>query len=286
MTRKEAVFNVINPLTKAGYTDDSRIDPDYVGFLIDKYRAKEIRDSYNRHPMVDPIWLQDMGIMDMTDVNYADDKTFSFLNCKLAKVTLPPTVSFYNALASENNLGVFSIRAVSGRQEYFYRSYPKFLDILQELPATHTLTKFSYYTKVLNAIYAKNADGSTPKKIHPILILEKPLDGYVLTTENVSVLTIGTIYEVVSGQIIHNLIPYNSGDTFTAVTKLFTGTGLVQYVNQKRRMTNNDPYPFSEAQMDIVIMKILTQEYGIEATKAADLRNDSQDSTKAVDAAK
>lgn len=284
MTRTEAVYNVINPLTKAGYTDDSRIDPDYVGFLIDKYRAKEIRDSYNRHPMIDPIWLQDYGVVDFTEVNYADDKTFTFLDCKLAKATLPPVVSFYNAMASMNNLGVFSVRAVSGKQEYFFKAYAKFLDVLQDLPANHPLSKFSYYTKIGNAIYAKGTGDNVPTKLRPILILEKPLDGYVLTTENVTSLTIGTVYEVVEGQIIHNTIAYNKGDLFTAITKLFTGNGLVQYQNQKRRMTNTDPYPFSPAQMDIVVMKILTQEYGIEATKIADLRNDSQDSTKAINA--
>lgn len=284
MNRSEAIFDIINILTKAGYTDDSRLDPDYIGYKIDEKRAKEIRDSYNRHPMIDPIWLQDIGIVDFTEVNYADDKIFEFLDCKLAKATFPPVVSFYNALSAETNLGVFSLRSVSSREEFHFKPYSKFLDIGTDLPEHHPLKKFSYYTKVLNAIYALSKDGSTPEKLHPILILERPLDGYVLTTENVISLTIGTQYEVISGQIIHNLIPYNAGDVFTATTKLFTGTGTVQYKNQKRKMTNNDPYPFSPAQMDIVIMKLLTQEYGIEATKIADIRNDSTDSTKALNA--
>ncbi len=286
MTRQEAIFSVIEVLTKAGYTDDSRIDPDYVGFKIDEKRAKEIRDSYNRQSSIDPIWLQDYGITDFAEVNFADDKSFTHLDCKLAKATLPPVVSFTNGLAAMNNLGIYSLRSVSSREEYFFKAHSKFLDILNDFPSHHPMRKYAYYTKLHNAIYAKSSNDITPQKLHPILILEKPLDGYVLTTENVSSLTVGVEYEVVNGQIMHNGVPYNKGDVFTAITKLFTGSGLVQYKNQKRRMTNNDEYPFSTSQLEIIIMKLLTQEYGLEASKIADLRNDSQDSTNAADIAK
>ncbi len=286
MTRNEGVFDIINILTKAEYTDDSRLDPDYIGYKIDEKRAKEIRDSYNRNPLIDPIWLQDYGIVDMTEINRADDKSFSNLELNLAKVTLPPVVSFYNGLAAENNLGVFSLRSVSSNEEFFFKSYPKLLDILNDFPSYHPMRQFAYYTKLHNAIYAIGKKCNIPDKLHPILILERPLDGYVLTTENVTTLTIGAQYDVVEGQIIHNAIPYQKGETFTAVTKLFTGSGEVQYRNQKRRMTGDDPYPFSPAQMEVVILKLLTQEYGIEATKISDLRNDSQDSTRSADIAK
>ena len=113
-----------------------------------------------------------------------------------------------------------------------------------------------------------------------MLILENPLDGFVFTTENVTALEVGVSYIVMSDQITHNSTIYNSGDTFTAVNTTFTGTGKVQYSNQKRPMRNSDPYPFSKSQMEIVIMKILTQEYGIEASRVAEIRNNSQDELK------
>lgn len=278
MTRYEAIFDIITILTKANFTDDSRLDPDYIGYLVDEKRAKEIRDSYNRNPLIDPIWLQDYGVFDLTAVNYADDKSFDFLKCKMAKATLPPVVSFQNGLASANNLGVYSLRSVSGSEEFHFKQHSKLIEVIQDVPATHVLRKFSYYTKLQNAIYAVSGDGNAyPKKLRAILILENPLDGYVLTTENVTTLEIGEQFEVSVNQITHNGVVYSPGSIFTAVSETFTGSGIVQWVNQKRPMTNDDPYPFSKSQMEVVILKILTQEYQIEATKITDIRNNSQD---------
>lgn len=283
MTRQESIFDIITILTKASFTDDSRLDPDYIGYKIDEKRAKEIRDSYNRNQLIDPIWIQDYGVFDTTKVNYADDKTFSFLDCHLAKATLPPTVSFNNGLAGINNLGDYSFRSISGTEEYFFKQNSKLMEILNDLPSSHPLRKFAYYSRVGNARYfvSKNKE-VVPEKLRAMLILENPLDGYVLTTENVTSLTIGTSYTVVFDQIIHNSIPYNIGDTFTAVNATFTGLGKVQYVNQKRAMTNSDPYPFSKSQMEVVILKLLTQEYGIEASRVAEIRNNSQDELKVL----
>jgi hypothetical protein len=283
MTRQEIIFDIIMILTKAGFTDDSRLEPDYIGYKIDEKRAKEIRDSYNRNSLIDPMWLQDYGVIDFTEVNYADDKSFSFLDCKLAKATLPAVISFQNSLSSANNLGVYSLRSLSGREEYFFEEHSKLMDILTDLPTSDPLRKFSYYTKIHNAIYAVSKDqDKVPEKLRAILILERPLEGYFLTTENVTVLIVGTLYEVVAGQIIHNSIPYNEGQSFTAVDESFTGTGLVQYKNQKRPLNNEDPYPFSASQMEVVILKLLTQEYGIEATRIAEIRNNSQDELKVL----
>ncbi len=270
-------------LTKASFTDDSRLEPDYIGYKIDEKRAKEIRDSYNRNPIIDPIWLQDYGIVDTTKVNYADDKTFTNLTCQLAKVTLPPVVSFYNGMASQSNLGIYSLRSVSSSEEFFFRQHSKFIEIINDLGETHPLRRFAYYTKLQNAIYAKSAnDKIVPEKLHPILILERPLDGFVLTTENVTTLTTGTSYTVSQGQIVHNGIAYSIGQVFIAVNTTFTGSGKVQYTNWKRPMTNDDEYPFSPSQMEVVILKLLTQEYGIEASRISEIRNNSQDELKVI----
>src|SRR3990172_8526812 len=224
MTRSEGVFDVITILTKASFTDDSRLDPDYIGYKIDEKRAKEIRDSYNRNQLIDPIWIQDYGAFDTTQVNYADDKTFTFFDCHLAKATLPATVSFNNGLAGINNLGDYSFRSISGTEEYFFKQNSKLMEILNDLPIGHPLRKFAYYSRVGNARYfvSKNKE-VVPEKLRAMLILENPLDGFVLTTENVTTLTVGTSYTVVFDQIIHNSVPYNIGDTFTAVSATFTG---------------------------------------------------------------
>ena len=45
-------------------------------------------------------------------------------------------------------------------------------------------------------------------------------------------------------------------------------------------MTNEDEYPLSNSQMEIVILKILTQEFKIEEQQVIDYRNDSKDTSK------
>lgn len=283
MTRSEIIFDIIMILTKAGFTDDSRLDPDYIGYKVDEKRAKEIRDSYNRNSLIDPMWLQDYGVFDLTAVNYADDKTFSFLDCKIGKATFPATISFQNGLASANNLGVHSIRSLSAREEYFFEQHSRLMEILTDLPESDPLRKFGYYTKIHNAIYAISKDKSViPEKLRAILILERPLEGFFLTTENVTILEVGVQYDVITGMIVHNSVNYLAGSVFTAVNTTFTGTGTVQYKNQKRAMRNSDPYPFSASQMEVVIMKLLTQEYGIEASRIAEIRNNSQDELKVM----
>lgn len=282
MSREEIIFDIIMILTKAGFTDDSRLEPDYIGYKIDEKRAKEIRDSYNRNSLIDPMWLQDYGVFDLTDVNYADDKTFTFLDCKLAKATFPAVISFQNSLASANNLGIYSIRSISGREEYFFKQHSKLMEMLTDLPASDPLMKFSYYTKIHNGVYAKSKDGKPPEKLRAILIQERPMEGYVITSENVTELEVGVQYEVVSDMIVHNSVNYVTGSVFTAVNETFTGTGNVQYKNQKRAMRVSDPYPFSSSQMEVVIMKLLTQEYGIEASKISEIRNNSQDEFKTL----
>lgn len=283
MTREEATFDIITILTKASFTDDSRLDPTYIGYKIDEKRAKEIRDSYNRHQLIDPIWIQDYGVFDTTEVNYADDKTFTFLDCKLAKATLPPTVSFYNGLASANNLGDYSFRSISGTEEYFFKQSSKLMELLTDMPKNHPLRKFAYYSKVGNARYfvSKNQN-VVPEKLRAQLILENPLDGFVFTTENVTTLEVGVSYTVMSDQIMHDSVLYNVGSTFVATSTTFTGAGKVQYLNQKRPMRNSDPYPFSKSQMEILIIKLLTQEYGLEANRVAEIRNNSQDELKVI----
>ena len=98
MTRKEAIDYIIEILTKSGYTDDSRIDEDFIGFLIDKKREKIIRDSYSRNGSIDPSWLQDLGMVNVTEVSYNDDKTLPICDCTFGKVTLPTTVSLKKIL--------------------------------------------------------------------------------------------------------------------------------------------------------------------------------------------
>lgn len=276
MTRREAIYDIITILRKFGYSDDDALDEDYIGFKIDEKRAKEIRDSYNRNPKIDPIWIQDFGIFDLTEVNTADDKTLAFLNCTMFKSTLPPTIAFSNSMTNTNNLGLYGIFSADLSNEYYYQNFSEYVMRMKKLSEGHPAHLYKYYTHVGRAIF------STAPKMRALLILERPLDGFVLQTENVASgdLTQGDTFEVIVGQIVHAGTTYSAGQTFVASTPIYTGTGTIQYLNQKRKMTDLDEYPFSNSQMEIVILKILTQEFKIEEAQVVDHRNNSQDVSK------
>lgn len=279
MTKREIVYDIITILKKGNYTDDNTLSEEYVGYKVDEKRAKEIRDTYKRNMLIDPIWLQDYGIVDVSEVNLADDKDFNNFACPIGKVTLPPVVSIESGLSAQGNLGVHTVRNVNSRGEIFYKPFGRLMEI-DSLSDGNVLKKYLYYTKIHNALYFLPYIA----KVRPIMILERPLDGYVISTEDVdpSGLVIGDSYTVVKGQIIHNSVAYNKGAVFTAVTTSYTGNGIVEHTNQKRRMTDLDEYPMGATMAEMVIIKILTQEYGIEKKQITDIRNNSQDTLKVL----
>lgn len=270
-SKREYIYDLKRILTRGGLTDESRLNNNHLGFLIDQRRAKEIRDSYKRNPVIEPIWLQDYGMVEFTPVTKEEDKSILACDCKFSKAVIPSVVSLMDPISNTSDLGVYSIRSSCGKFQFNQISADK-------LPLLHSdgiMSKFKYFTRVGNAIYL------TPvvKKARIFLILDSPLDGYVL--DNLYIpsgnLVVGTVYEVASGNITHNSVKYQIGQTFTAVSKVFTGLGKVQYNNQKRRMTIDDQYPMSHTMAEVVKMKILTQDFGFEATVVDDLKNDSQD---------
>ena len=279
MTRTELIFDALTILTQSGITDESRIDRDYLGYKIDQKRAKEIRDTYKRNPVIEPVWLQDFGIFTLSSVNKAEDRTISLCDCKFSKYVLPPVVMINDPLANVADIGTFSIRGVNGDFEYHYMTVTK----LNLLTSDNVLNNFKFYTKVGNAIYL------TPEalKARAILILESPLNGYVLDNSYIlsGSLVSGTIYEVASGAITYNSVIYHKAQTFTATsTATFTGSGKVVYQNQKRVMTNDDQYPMSQTMAEVVLMKLFTQDYGIEAKQIADIKNNAQDQLRVLTA--
>lgn len=279
MTRTELIFDCITILEAGNITDESRLDRDYIGYKIDQKRAKEIRDTYKRNPVIEPIWLQDYGIFTLSKVNKAEDRTISLCDCNFSKYVLPPVVMINDPLANVSDIGTFSIRSVNGDFEYQYMGVTK----MNLLTSDNVLNNFSFYTKVGNAIYL------TPEaqKARALLILERPLDGFVLDDSYVlsGNLVSGTLYEVASGAITYNAVIYHKAQTFTAnATSTFTGNGKVFLNNQKRQMTNDDEYPMSSTMAEVVLTKIWTIDFGIEAKQIADIREDKQDQFKVIHA--
>lgn len=278
MSRKELIWDVKIILEAGGITDESRLDEDYVGYKIDQKRSKEIRDTYKRNPVIEPIWLQDYGIFDLSLVNKAEDRAINICDCRFSKAVIPPVVSITDNLGNIPDIGTYSIRSSCGTHEFYYNNIAK----LSLVHPDSILKNFRYYTKVGNAIYL------TPEvnKARAILILDSPLDGFVLDNTYVPSGSIkaGTTYEVASGSINYNSVVLQKGNTFVGVTGVttFAGNGKVFLQNQKRRMTDDDQYPMSHTMAEVVLMKIFTQDYKIESGQVADLVNNSKDDLRVI----
>lgn len=173
MTREELVWDVKIILEAGKITDESRLDEDYIGFKIDQKRSKEIRDTYKRNPVIEPIWLQDYGIFDLSLVNKAEDRTITVCDCNFSKAVLPPVVSITDNLGNIPDIGTYSIRSSCGTHEFHYNNISK----LSLLTDCSILKNFKYYTKVGNAIYL------TPTNVFPFC---KETELYVILPDDTS----------------------------------------------------------------------------------------------------
>lgn len=273
-TRKEWIYAVKEILSGLNITDESRLDDDVIGFFIDTKRASQIRETFKRNPVIEPVWLQDYGVFQLTKVNKAEDRTISFCTCETAKATLPPVVSLTDNMSNLSNLGRFSIRSVCNTYEFNYINTQKLSLVTDE--STYGL--FKYFTEIGNSVYLL----PNVEKARGIFIFAHPLDAFVLdnTYKLSGELVTGTSYEVASGSVTHNSTIYSKGSTFTAASSTFTGSGKVWLSTQKRATTNDDEYPMSADMGEKVVVRVLTEDFGIEQRIIDDFKNNSKDDQK------
>ena len=269
MTGKEITYTIIDLLTRFGYTDDSRFDPDSINFLRDNARVQMIKQEFDRTKVVDPAWLQDLGFIQTTPVNFDDDSSIPYCDCALSKVTIPCNID----LRSPNTNVDSSLKVISSCGKFQY--YPYTLELLQQIPSGHPRSKFYYYVPVGNAVYINKV----VDKIRVIGVFEKPSEINDITTEYVMSgdLVVGTSYTVKKAQIVHNSLGYNVGQTFTAVNANYTGNGFVVPTSRTKAYTEDSPYPMTGDMARQLIIDILVKEFQIEESKISDVKNSSAD---------
>lgn len=252
-------------LSKSKITKGSRFEDLHLLYNVNKYRAKAIVEMYRSTGLINPSWVQDFGVVNFTKVKSVDDPAITNADCLYGKYTVPSIVGL------EGDKGVYRVASADKTKKYYPLSFDRFMSLQKDT----TRANWNYFTRVGNAIY-----------VHPYipqgnmqLIIDDPFQGFSINTENVvsGELTIGDSFTVISGSVTHNSIKYISGQSFTAVSATFTGSGIVQYTNKKRAMRLTDQYPMDHSLTEFVVMNLLTKEFAIEAKEVADIRNDSQD---------
>lgn len=267
MTQRELVSDILLVGQGLKLSRDTRFRNRHIAFLADKYRARGMREQYSRTPEIESIWVQPMGVLQTTPINSADDPIVAFTSKKLSKITLPPVV----ALPGE--MGVFRIASAANLKRYYYTEFNMMMNMIED----STEGKFQYYSKLLDSFYLSPC----ADKVNVALILERPLDGFVIQTERIAqdALIIGTSYTVYDTQIVSDSVSYNPGNVFVATAKTYSGSGYVKCTDGKRKMTEDDPYPMSLTLAEFVMIKIFSNEFEIEKNQLADAIDDAQDQT-------
>lgn len=253
-------------------SNDTRLEPRHIDFLIHKHRARGIREEYDRNKLIDPTWISDYGNTDVTVVNSSDDPSVPLTSRCVSRVTLPDVVS----IASDR--GVHRITHTS-RQVDFYQTTE---ENYYALVSGQVELKYDWWWRMGDVYYFNTKE----KQVRPFLILGNPMEGFVLQTEWVASgdLTVGQSYTVYGTQVVHNSTAYNPGQSFTAVNANYTSTGtqVVKFTNMKRAIMENDPYPIGRTLLEYVMMKIFTVEFNIAKQQAGDVIADAQDKTLAL----
>lgn len=274
-TRKNIVDSILILATRFSRTDETRLDEDYLSFLVEQTRASEILKEYNITGIIDQNWLVDFGIYDLTKVNFADDPNVDFCECDIMKAEIPKTINLTAIGEGNLDLGLKVISACGSRS---YTMYP--LERWRMVPKEHVRSKFYYYQRFGNIIYVN-------KMVNSLRFIGIPetTDGLIIKkTLPVSSGNIkqGVVYMVKgsTGLVTYNGLNYLPDSTFTGTTTTtFTALGdcKVYYNNFEYTMTDEDPYPVSPHLARQIVISILTTELQIEKQQAVDVVNDSAD---------
>ena len=269
-SKKNIVDSLRGLLTKFTMSNDSRLDPDYLGYKIDQVRAQLITTEFAATGEVNPTWLSDLGTVNFYKVNMADDPSVT-CNCTVSKTTMPQTINLPTP-DGPADLGVFSVKSACGTKAYYYRR----MFMWGYAPVCHTSSLFNYYDRINTAMYVnKDVD-----KLRIVACLLSPSDGFIKNSAPVASgsLVNGTVYKVMFGQIIYNNVVYAANSTFTATaTATYTGTGTAYLNSQATAFADTDPYPATGDMIRQIELEILTKEFGIEQKATAEQRNDSRD---------
>lgn len=269
-TKKNIIDSIANLANRFKITDEWRISFDWINYKIDQVRAEMIVTEYAQTKIIDHTWLSSPMLIDFHRTNYADNLTVPN-DCIVSKSTIPQTISL-KSNEGANDLGIFSLTSVTGRNQYYFRRMFQWL----YTPSDNTISMFNYYDRINTDLFINSS--ATQLLLTPILL--HPEDGILSNTNPVvsGSLVNGTVYIVKFGQIVYNNIVRPVNSTFTAnATTTFTGNGTLYLNSQVSSFRDTSPYPASAEMIRNIELEILTKEFQIEKGALVDIRNDSVD---------
>lgn len=274
-TKKNIIDDLTIILTRFQPTDDSRLDPNFLSFKIDQVRAELIIKQYAATNVIDYHWLSNVGLIPFSPVNMADSNLVA-CDCNISKAVIPQTITLQNK-DGNLDLGIYSLISACGKTTY----YPSRTSLWRNWPEGHTNNLFGWYARINTDLYVNKL----VEQLKLTAILLNPEEGYLINSVTVPSGSIqnGVVYYVVQSAIFYNGHAYYPGDTFTGgafmgvIVTTYTGQGVVYLNAQVTAYRDVDPYPAGGEMNRMIVLEILSKEFGIEEHQIADIRNDSKD---------
>lgn len=275
-TQKSIAEQIVLVLTKLRPTDESRLSYSHLYKLINQGREDAINAEHKITNVIDPGWLQDLGMVEFHRVNFADDISITSCECDVSKAFLPQMITL-EAGNGNQDLGV-NILSANGKTAY----YPMALALWRNIPTEHEASMFKYFSRMNTSVYVNHL----ATKLRVYGLLQNPEDAAIISSEPIASGSIanGTTYIVKFGQIIYNGSTYRENVTFVGTTGVttFAGTGKAYLNSQVTDFTEFSPYPVAGDMARKIVLDILMKEFGIERQAIPDLQNDSRDDATKV----
>jgi len=256
MTFRELIADIQASPQGNSITLDSRLsENDWVAYLINEARAKEIGDTFQRNGDIHSTWIQ--PFVPKAIIKVGKDETELYDHDKdYGKIELPRLVQFKQRNSNHLNMAVRNVNEVKTGVRFFPTSHER---MMLYKTSNSEASKKNHYWMIGDSMYLSKV----ASRVSMNVILADPLKGHIFDNgqKETGELIIGTTYKVKNGSISHNSIVVNAPDTFVAVNEDFTGSGIVYPTLFVRKRTIDDEYPISESMIEIVKMKIWGKDF-------------------------
>ena len=249
MTLQELVKDIARLLQKSKLVDDSRISTRHLRYKVAQYRAQGIRETYIVRGEIEPIWLQPLG-----SIAAAEKKSVTGSQAGGVFETTPtiaPIRNSYSIFTETNSADDLSLPACNcpiGKLE---------IPPVVSLPGLHNMQSD-------NGVY-RVSTASRQVKYYPITF-----DRFFQLEEGTSRQKHSYYFKI--GHTLY-ISPFKEKVSVVAIwDDPLDANGLLP----------TDEYPLSNTLTEYIVIKILTQDFNIEAKLAADLRNDATDALIAL----
>jgi len=256
MTHRELKFDILRLLQNSKLVDDSRLSQRHIGAKIHQYRADGIQKRYELKGEIEPIWLQNLGTPAV--------KTRTTTTSTVAATTSSET-------ARKIPITIETITTPA-------KSYVEFTKINSaDDPLVQGCDCILGKLRIPEIVSLPGSKGSTHDKgIYRVSMASRQIPYHPTT--------INRFYGFVHGshRSMQNYYWKIGNDLYIHPYKKKGNIILILDNPLDAGITQDDPYPISYTLVEFIIMKLLTQDFNIEAKMAADAKNDAADTMIAM----